>query len=161
MAPRGSQDTQDLIVWDWKSTLKGNNAVKKGSPRSDGWEAFIHSKWTRQSTHNWMASKGYRQMAVEKRQQGLDSHHIKAYWKARGGHLYLFPNPCASKFLTPYLISYSLTPKVLWGPKRLFSFLGRLLWMHSIFVFFETFCGYRCRWYLSNETIHASFGYAV
>jgi hypothetical protein len=57
--------------------------------------------------------------------------------------------------------SPTLIPKVLRGPKWLFPFLGKLLWMHSIVGFFETFCGYRCRWYLSNETIYALFGYVV
>jgi hypothetical protein len=54
-----------------------------------------------------------------------------------------------------------LTPKVLRQPKWLFAFLGRILWMHSILGFFETFCGSRYGWQLSNEPLHVSFGFMV
>jgi hypothetical protein len=33
--------------------------------------------------------------------------------------------------------------------------------MHSIFGFFETFCGGIYGWYLSNEPLHATFGLMV
>jgi hypothetical protein len=39
-----------------------------------------------------------------------------------------------------------LTPKGQSGPKRPVSFLGRPLWMHSIFGIFETFYGCRYGW---------------
>jgi hypothetical protein len=58
-------------------------------------------------------------------------------------------------------IELALTPKGQWEPKRLFSFLGRLLWMNSIFRNFETFCGGRYEWELSNETLHVTFGLMV
>ena len=41
---------------------------------------------------------------------------------------------------------WHLTPKGLRQPKLLFVFLGRPLWMHSIFRIFETFCGGRYGW---------------
>jgi hypothetical protein len=33
--------------------------------------------------------------------------------------------------------------------------------MHSIFGIFETFCSDRYGWYLSNELLHATFGFMV